>query len=324
MALTGHKDRVIVVTVTYNSSHYLEKQIKAIVKSTYPVEKIVVVDNNSNKNHKIAINDLKNIFSQMDVLSQNENLGGAGGFEKGINHILEKYPDCDWVWIMDDDAYPAPDCLDRLLCNSCLPNTGCLSPMIYGVELKEYQYYHPKNASKFLNSNTAVTTNINKLDNTTSIEIDAFVGPLVKMKVVKEIGVPDGSLFIYGDDREYTYRITRKYNMYLIKNAIINHRDEVMPNGQVNPKGLWKEYYHYRNNFLFIRKYKKNNVNGIVGEILLIKDAVKTTLSTIKHSCYKNYRMIRIKCIWKGVVDGFKGKGGKTIDPQKFVKYYKL
>lgn len=315
-------EKVVVVTVTYNSSQFLRRQVESLRKSTIPVDKIVVVDNKSNDEHwdnvkKIALDNAK-----IDLLRQTDNLGGAGGFEKGVEYVLEKYSDYDWMWIMDDDAFPREDCLEKLLKFKDVNNLGCLSPMIYGVELKEYQYYHPKNASKFLNSNIAVTTDIKELSEITPIEINAFVGPLVKLSVVKKIGVPDGKLFIYGDDREYTYRITRSFKMFLVRDAVINHRDEVMDNGKINPKGIWKEYYHYRNSVLFIRKYKRTTLQEIIGELLLVKDAVRTSLSTLKHTRYRHYRGIRIRCVWKGLGDGLFGKSGKSIDPVEFNKKY--
>lgn len=315
-------DKVVVVTVTYNSSQYLKRQIEALMRSTVQIEKIVVVDNKSNDEHWKNVRKMALDNSKIDLLRQEENLGGAGGFEKGVEYVLEKYPLYNWLWIMDDDAFPREDCLENLLKYKNIENVGCLSPMIYGVELQEYQYYHPKNASKFLNSNIAVTTNIKTLAEITPIEINAFVGPLVKLSVVKKIGVPDGKLFIYGDDREYTYRITREYKMYLVRDAVINHRDEVMENGKINPKGIWKEYYHYRNSALFIKKYKKTILQEKIGEMLLVKDAIRTSMSTLKHARYKKYRVIRIECVWHGLWDGFAGKSGKTIDPVQFNEKY--
>lgn len=93
-------EKVVVVTVTYNSSQFLRRQVESLKKSTIPVDKIVVVDNKSNDEHwdnvkKIALDNAK-----IDLLRQTDNLGGAGGFEKGVEYVLEKYSDYDWMWIM--------------------------------------------------------------------------------------------------------------------------------------------------------------------------------------------------------------------------------
>lgn len=311
---------VIAVTVTYNSSNFLRRQLEALALSTVQLYKIVVIDNYSNDEHREAILKLSKQYNNVLVVRQNENLGGAGGFEKGVEYAISNYPKNEWIWIMDDDAFPKQDCLEKLIKFKDMENVGCLAPMIYGVELGEYQYYHHKIATRFLNSHYAATTNINEQNECIKIEIDAFVGPLIKTKVIRNIGFPEGKLFIYGDDKEYTYRITRKYNMFLIRDAIINHRDDVTMDGKVNAKGLWKEYYHFRNDCLFIKKYSKNRCYCIIGELLLMKDAFRATLSTIKHNRYAKYRKLRIECIWRGVFAGIAGISGKVINPQDFIK----
>ena len=42
---------------------------------------------------------------------------------------------------------------------------------------------------------------------------------------MEELGIADGSLFIYGDDTEYTRRVSKKHNLYLIRDAVIDHQD---------------------------------------------------------------------------------------------------
>src|SRR5690606_27933775 len=42
-----------------------------------------------------------------------ENTGGAGGFHEGVKRA---YNDgYDWIWLMDDDAEPLEDALEKLL-----------------------------------------------------------------------------------------------------------------------------------------------------------------------------------------------------------------
>src|SRR5438046_10042173 len=41
------------------------------------------------------------------------NTGSAGGFHAGMRRAYEAGH--AWLWLMDDDGYPAPDCLERLL-----------------------------------------------------------------------------------------------------------------------------------------------------------------------------------------------------------------
>lgn len=316
-------DKVIVSTVTYNSSHFLKRLVKAVALQKYPVEKVVVVDNASSKEHKKVIAELTIKFPFLEIVTSKENLGGAGGFEKGFRYILDKGYSFDWIWVMDDDAFPREDCLEKLMQNTDLNQIGALVPMIYGVELQQFQFFNHKRVSKYLDKDLRIGNSLEEFDDVTEIETNAFVGPLVHKNAISEVGIPDGSLFIYGDDTEYMYRISRKYKLYLIKNAIINHRDLQPDCSVVNPGAFWKEYYKYRNRLLFIREFQNSFWKRCCGQALVIKAVFRGIISTIRYRKYHGYRKLRISCMFRAIVDGLSMKNGKTIDPAEFMKQVK-
>lgn len=307
------REKIVVVTVTFNSSNYLERLLKVLLNETINVYRIVVVDNDSKENHIRKIKELSQMSPIIDTIYLKENLGGAGGFEKGVQYTVEKYSEAQWLWLMDDDAYPKEDCLERLLDYRNLTNVGCLAPVIYGIEWEKYQLYHHKNVTKYLNDGMAVCNSISELDSYTAFETDAFVGPLIKTDVIKKIGIPDGALFIYGDDREYTYRLTRSYKMYLIKNAIIYHRDT-----KEDDISIWKMYYKYRNKLLFVKKYHTSFANRIIGEALVSYEMLKDFIKLFVRNKYVGYKRKFAKYLFKAFKDGILGKKGKIVDPINF------
>lgn len=314
------RENIIVVTVTYNSSHFLKKLVKAVYEQTYKINRIVVVDNASSEEHENEIKKLSEKYLTMNIVRLKDNLGGAGGFQKGMEYVLATYPDCDWIWLMDDDAFPTGSCLENLLKYSSLEKAGCLTPLIYGVDRQKYQLYHHKLVSRYLDKDIPVVKDTEDINEFVSIDANAFVGPLLRMSVVKEVGIPDGSLFIYGDDIEYIYRISRVSKVYLVKSAIINHRDVVSSKAEVNPNGLWKEYYKYRNRFLFIEKYKSNTIKGYIGKTLVAKAVIREAISAIFNTKYKGLRRIKLQCLRKALFHGLRNKTGKMIDPVEFRK----
>ena len=315
-----NKDKIILLTVTYNSSIFLERLVKSVAVQTYEIYKLIVVDNASSKEHADKIQKLANDYPFIEIVKLENNLGGAGGFQLGTEYILLNYSNCDWIWYMDDDAFPQADCLEKLLKYKNLENLGCLTPVIFGINLEKFQTYHHKTESKFLNKDIIVTASIDKLNEFNIIEANAFVGPLIRLNVVKSVGVPDGSLFIYGDDVEYIYRISRKYKVYLIKDAVINHRDTIPNKDGYDTAEIWKSYYKYRNRFLFIEKYKKNYISGLIGKTLVVKDIIRDCLFVIKRKKYKGYRLLKIKFLVFSLKDGLLAKKGKTYDPLEFNK----
>ena len=311
--------RVIAVTVTYNRTETLRKTIEALSNQKYELEKIIVVDNNSNEEHKGRLREIESNNDLVEVIWREDNLGGAGGFHYGMKEALEKY-DPDWYWIMDDDAYPRADCLEKLFEDGKnLKDIGFLAPAIYGIDNNKYQMYHHKFISKNKVNDITAVNEYESLNNITEIEANAFVGPLFSRKAVNSVGIPDKGLFIYGDDTEYTYRVTRKFKGYVIKNAVINHQDPPYQGKVVAPQAWWKEYYMFRNRFLFIDKFAESKLEKTIGETCLIIHLIRKILATILKSGYKGFRKPRVDLLKKAMLDGIRKVNGKTLDPKEYI-----
>lgn len=308
-------ESVIAITVTFNSTNNLKKAINALLNQTYTLKRIIIVDNNSSKEEKAILKEMVKEHNIIEVLWLKENTGGAGGFYHGMKYVRDNYAP-DWYWLMDDDAFPENLCLEKLMDKKeYMPGIGCLAPLIYGIDLKEFQLYHHKKENTLLTKDMPVTDDVNKLKDVEELEADAFVGPLFSKAAIERVGIADGDLFIYGDDLEYTYRVSRFFKILLIKDAIINHKDPLRTNQALNPKWWWKEYYEMRNRIMFIKKYQKNFAKRILAILYMILNAISKMLKTALKREYRGFRMIRIKLIFKAIKDGICRKKGKRIDP---------
>jgi len=309
---------VVAVTVTFNRTQTLENTLLALQKQSRPVQKIVVADNGSNEEHKKKIEAMAAENDLIDVIWLGENRGGAGGFEAGMRHAMENY-DPDWYWLMDDDAYPREDTLEKLLQHSDLPELGAVMPVIYGVDWQKYQLYHAKRMFRFLTKECPKFQSVEEMQPVEEIDADAFVGPMFPKKIVEECGVADGGLFIYGDDTEYTTRVHQKYRLYLIKDAVIDHNDPPLANDVFSPKTYWKLYYTIRNRVLLAMKYNKA-LGRICAFFLLTGDFLWQVAYCLLRSKLGKSRWLRLRLVWKAYADGLLGKKGKTVDPVEFAK----
>lgn len=308
-------ENVIAISVTYNDAEYLKKCIAALLEQTYRVTKIIIVDNNSNEKNKEIISEITD--ERVFVLQLNENLGGAGGFQKGMEYARDNY-NPDWYWIMDADAYPRSDCLEKLLLHKeDKPNIGYLAPLIFGVDLQQYQLYHHKKLAKYLERDIPLFHDYTEIPEVSDIVADAFVGPLFSKAAVEKVGVADGGLFIYGDDLEYTYRVTREFEALLIKNAVINHRDQPASNGIQQPKNWWKDYYMYRNRLLFIEEFQDITIRKFLGRFLVWLRVFKQKILNIQRNSGA-LRKLRAQTLNQAYKDGLRMKKGKTIDPAEY------
>lgn len=200
------KLKVCVVIVTYNRLELLKRTLQALFSQSYPIEQIIIIDNASTDGTDEYLTLLKylnvnNIFYKKLA----ENLGGAGGFQVGVE--LAHKTCCDWVWLMDDDGYPSDQCLSQLLfyCN----DFDFYGPLVLDDQTQEILSF-PINYKKY-NIHFQTNTQLKKFtqeENENILEnvLIPFNGVLLKRNLIDKIGVPQAKFFIWGDDMEYTYR----------------------------------------------------------------------------------------------------------------------
>ncbi|WP_195964934.1 glycosyltransferase [Clostridium cuniculi] len=311
-------NNVIAITVTFNRSHTLINTITALLNQNYNnLNKIIIVDNCSDYGHKEKINEISKLSDKIEVINLEENLGGAGGFYFGMKYAMDKY-NPDWYWIMDDDAYPRENCLEKLMDNSESDNIGFICPMIWGVTKKQYQIYHHKNISLDLVDDLCVIDNIESIKERINVQANAFVGPLISKKAVERYGYPDKELFIYGDDTEYTYRISREMDGFLVRDAIIDHEDLLKENIRSNSSLWFKEYYNLRNRILLINQYSTSFEKRIFSSFKMIFIGMRSILAAFIKREYKGNRLKRAKVFSKAIIDGIMNKKGKRVTIETF------
>lgn len=309
---------VVVCTVTYNSSTLLKKTIESVLNQTFPVSNIVIVDNNSSEEHKTKLKEYEKISDKIHIVWLDKNTGGAGGFHESMKYALNNY-DPDWYWLMDDDAYPDDDCLERLIEESRhLDNVGFVAPVIYGIDNDKYQLYHARVRRGYIYKFKAISDSIAKLDDVEKIDVDAFVGPLIPRAVVMDVGLPRAEYFIEGDDTDYCYRITCKYNGYLTKKTKMNHKDIVITDG-INPGGWWKQYYWYRNSILFAH-FNLKGIHKVISIAHFLAFAYKEKGKMFLDERYRIYRQFRWKILKKGLIDGLNCLAGPQLLPADYKK----
>ena len=309
---------IVACTVSFNSSKIIEKTIDSLLSQTYPVDKIVIADNCSNAENKKRLTTYLEKSSKIDIVWLQENTGGAGGFYEAMRYALDHY-NPEWFWLMDDDAYPNVDCLEILIDQQQqLTKVGFVAPIIWGIDNKKHQLYHPRKKKEKGNKFVAVAETIEDLKPIETIDVDAFVGPLISREAVRICGLPRPGYFLEGDDTDYTFRITRQFNGYLIKAAQINHKDLVAVNG-INPGMWWKQYYSFRNPIIFA----KNNFIGAEKTKFIINHlifAFKQIVKMYLDNRYRGYRLFRCKLLIRGILDGLKGREGIVIVPFEYKK----
>lgn len=281
-------ESVCAVVVTYNRKSMLLENLRSLLSQSRSLDAIIIVDNASTdgtqrelmeqgyidtelpqKKTTPGIMISEKISESVKIINihSDENLGGAGGFRIGCDIAHQR--GYDWIWIMDDDAEPTPDCLSKLLeCTALHPSTPFFAPRIVH-QTGSPQYYHHKKRIDLLRCKELTLRGI-EINRDYDLEATAFVGPLIRASTIEKIGLPDASYFIWLDDLEYTYRLTRTFGKgVLVSGAIIVHKDIQSIGTSLNFN--WKTYYAIRNSIKFYWKYA-----GIAGKTVITLRAVKS------------------------------------------------
>ncbi len=249
-------EKITAVVVTYNRFDLLKQAIKSLRSQTRPLDSIIVINNGSTD----GTHDWLDQQKDLDVIHQ-ENVGGSGGFYRGIQYAHEK--GFDWIWCMDDDVFPKNDCLENLLEYSHDKNIGMLCPLRIQDNkpfLTEIKCFNLSNPFRSLHCSKVNYDDIEQ-NQTVSIEGIAFEGPLIRNDVVSTIGLPNKDLFILYDDSDYSYRCKLAgYEIKIVVKAILNKTHFHIGESRevIIQKNKWKTLYHIRNTAYFNMKYGKN------------------------------------------------------------------
>lgn len=249
-------ESVAVVIVTFNRADLLGRVLDGLAAQTRPVDAIYVFDNAS-VDHTAEVLAARSDLP-LKVTHHEENLGGAGGFHRGV--ALAYGDGHDRIWLMDDDVVPAPDCLETLLTH---PDDDCLTAVredrsgrlvekaALHFDLRNPLSLRPKRAS----IDSAYATRA-ELPERVQVENVAFEGFLVHRRVIDDIGLPDASYFIFYDDVDFAVRARLAgYRIMAIRDAVLVRQLDF---DQQHALDSWKGYYMYRNLFVVHFRYGEN------------------------------------------------------------------
>lgn len=285
---------VSAVLVTFNRLELLKESIECLLNQTHILDNIVIFNNNSSDGtdeYLKQINDDRVIFINSSV-----NLGGAGGFEQGMK-LAYKMTNSECFWIMDDDTLPEYNALEKLMIKAkeLNYNFGFLCSNVKWWENGEYCGANVPSISEDWLAKSE--KGIIKVKNAT------FVSVLLSRKTIDKIGFPIGEMFIWGDDTEYTTRLSNYSDSYFVCESVVLHKTassrstENIFNSEGNRLAFFK--YMYRNLLYIYSKYYSKKV--------YIKELIRFLYVCAKIPFKsKNKRFYRSKIMINGIISSFR------------------
>lgn len=209
---------IAAVVVTYNRKDMLLTCITKILCQSAGDPDILVIDNASTDGTGDMVKEKFGEETRVKYINTGANLGGAGGFSYGINVAVNQ--GYEYLWIMDDDTFPEEGALEALLkADELLEGEyGFLSSYAKWTDGSACEMNLPKVSG---NWRYFVDTQFN--NRILALESTSFVSFFVKADVVKEVGLPIKEFFIWGDDLEYSQRISSKYDSFFVYDSQVVH-----------------------------------------------------------------------------------------------------
>lgn len=283
------KSNVCAIVVTYNRLSLLKQCLEKILNQTLPVSHIVVINNKSTDGTTEYLDTIDSPIILVHNMPKNE--GGAKGFSEGMKYAYKHTSD-DTFWIMDDDTFPDSDALENLIVTRNKTNEK-IGFLCSNVRWKDQSSTNiPAASSKW---SAHIDAGLVKVDAAT------FVSVLVSREIVTELGFPTAELFIWGDDTEFTTRISTRYPCYFVSTSRVLHYSEknisdvTIMDDAVERLSRYK--FMYRNLIYIDKKYhsKFKACKRFIGNLFAV---IETLIKS------KDHRLKRSQMILVGSIQG--------------------
>jgi GT2 family glycosyltransferase len=250
-----------VIIVNYNVEYFLEQCLLSVEKAAKNIDaEIFVVDNNSVDG---SVNLVKEKFPFVKLIENKKNTGFSFANNQAIKESNGKY-----VLLLNPDTLVEEDTFEKIITfMNTHQDAGGLGVMMVdgkGIFLPESKRGLPTPmvafykifglSALFPKSKIFGRYHVGYLDKNKTHEIEILSGAfmLLRKKVLDEIGLLDETFFMYGEDIDLSFRITKAgyKNYYYPETKIIHYKGESTKKSSVN-----YVFIFYRAMIIFAEKH---------------------------------------------------------------------
>ena len=253
--------KLTVIIVNYNVRHFLEQCLHSVQKACTTIDaEVFVVDNNSVDGSCLMVREK---FPDVRLIENQENLG----FSKANNQAI-RLAKGEYVLLLNPDTIVEENSFAK-----CLqfmdehPDAGGLGVKMIdgkgrflpeskrGLPTPMVAFYKIFGLSRlFSRSKRLARYHLGHLDHNQTHEVEVLAGAFMMLRrsVLNEIGLLDEAFFMYGEDIDLSYRITRAgfKNYYFADTTIVHYKGESTKKGSFNYVKIF-----YQAMIIFARKH---------------------------------------------------------------------
>ena len=250
-------DKIYAVVLSYKRKDLLKRCLEGISAQSRPCDGIIVVDNASGDGPLEMLLQLP--LPALSVYELSRNTGASGGFSAGFRIAYQQ--GADLIWMMDDDVIPEPDALQRLLdAGETLDAQGQPHSFLLSTAYTE----------------DGLLTNVPQVDARTNaigyenwpallqfglipVRPATYVSILVPRLSLQRHGLPLAPMFMWGDDTEFTLRISQETPGYMVAASRVRHLRSVSGSidihRETDPQRIALHRHFIRNELFIARSY---------------------------------------------------------------------
>ena len=298
--------KIAIIIINWNTYQLTFNCLKSLKACTYKNKTIFLVDNGSKdgSGDKIAFE-----FPDINFIKNEINEGFTGANNKALKVILKQ--NFDYVLLLNNDTEVKPNFLSLLEARmDSDQNLAATQPLILDFPNKNTIWNGGGSFNSFFGLSK---TRYNGLIYKPQLKIETFTEwisgccILVKIEVIKKVGLLDNRFFAYFEDVDWSIRMTKLgYKLGVVPKSIIYHQSSGSTKmNNTSNEGNLSPYAHYlnvRNHIYLIKKHTFffNSFGCWIYQILKI-------------TSYSIYFILRgrfgkFKMVWRGVSDAIKIK----------------
>ena len=246
--------KVAVVILNHNGKLLAERCLRSVVASPYTNKEILLVDNASTDH---SPEHLRTLFPDIVILNNSENLGVAGGRNRGFREDVSRGN--HYVLSLDNDAYIDPHLIERLVeVAESDSRIGVLGPKTYSDDGS--RTIQCAGGSITYTQNVCSHRGLGEVDRgqyDAIQDVDYFpgFGFMARREVFEKLNFLDERFYGYGhEDTDFCLRaIQAGYRVVYVPEAVMWHQGSAT----IGDYSRHKKYLEAVNSVYFVRKYGK-------------------------------------------------------------------
>ena len=224
--------------------------LESLERSSYPNQRILVLDNASSDG---SVGAIREAYPQVLIISLEANLGYAGNNNVGIQSAVDQ--GADWVLVLNEDTVLAEDCLARMVSfGEANPFAGVLGPLVYHFDEPGVIQTAGGRLGRNWDSIHIGQNEPDRGQYAQPSQVDWVSGCaiLVRRAAIEQAGMLDERFFYYWEETEWCLRLCRAgWQAWHVPQAKLWHKGvqrDYSPGPNVT-------YYSTRNRLLMLSKH---------------------------------------------------------------------